>query len=513
MKTYTHPTINLPAGAVVVKFYDDLIIDTETETTPNIITADGIGDVTEGFDINFTDFLIGTLDFKLHNKDNYVLSTLLVNDYMRVAVFVNNKNYFHGMVDFNTIDSDTDSDPDYNSKYSNITFNAKGIFARLRDRTIAHTKFNMTSLDPVDPSFTSHYYLRELFRSFAFMAKCAYSSASDVQFVCSRIYKYTDSGTGAEEVSLKDLIIKTEYFDTFETSGLENNYTDNAETALAMLGRLAADFFFYPQVIYDGSSFKLKIIEKDCGTIITLPPVIKRKPVTKYVLKSLYVRLFNQPATLVDTDLWTLFGKPYPEAYYGDDIVIDQLHTNIIEEDSTTTTSGDTITVTPITINVGRTDFLDDSGEAKINSGGSVFSYTGKTSTTLTGCTVPSGSIVFASGAPVRRADFTHYDTNLVLLRDDTVFGPVFPVGAVENANGSYDDTSFNKAMAFAYKSIYYDATRWMKYVVHGLVADADMDKLFVGYQFVDNGDTFLIHEVTKSLLRNQTEILALKLT
>jgi hypothetical protein len=182
-----------------------------------------------------------------------------------------------------------------------------------------------------------------------------------------------------------------------------------------------------------------------------------------------------------------------------------------MDQDTTTTTSSGTITATPITISVGRTDFLDDSGSAKINAGASVFNYTSKTATSLVGCTVPSGSIVFSLAALVQRADHT-YHTNLILLRNDTVFGPVFPVETVYSLN-SYDGSSFTYAMASAIVSIYFYANGWATYMVKGLAADGDADKLFVGYQFTDNGDTYKIHSVKKSVSRNETEILALKIS
>ena len=52
MKTYTHPTITLPAGSVVVKFYDDT--GSGTETTPDIIVD--IGELVEGFDISIGEY-------------------------------------------------------------------------------------------------------------------------------------------------------------------------------------------------------------------------------------------------------------------------------------------------------------------------------------------------------------------------------------------------------------------------------------------------------------------------
>lgn len=511
MKVYTHPTINLPCGAVVVKFYDDRSSESGSETTPDIITD--IGDITEGFDFQYGELRLGDCNIKMHNKDNYVLGTLLAGQYARVSILIDNKNYFYGQIDFGKLPPIGGEDPDPDMKYSDIVIPAINILSRLKRIPIASVLYNLGTFDPVGPSWTSYYFLNELFRALAFSAKCAYVSGDDVYYNCERLFKYTDNGTGAQEVNLKDLIIKTDYFDTFDTSGFENNYEDNCDNALSMLSQLGKEFFFYPQITFDSTDFRLNIVERDNGTTITLPPVKKRDLAYKYLIRHLDVRLKNKPSTLVNTYLLDEYEKTYPEALYGDDIIIEQLHTNILDEDLTAVITTDGfLTTTESTMNVGRTDFMDDSGDAIVStSGGDVtFHYTGKSSTTLTGCTVDSGSYGYNVDDEVRRADHS-YNTNLILFRWDTIFGVQFTFTSVENPD-AFISNAFQGAIGRATKKIYYDATKWREFTVHGLKADLDMDKLAIGYQFIDSGNTYLIHEVTKSAMKNETVLIVLQI-
>lgn len=66
------------------------------------------------------------------------------------------------------------------------------------------------------------------------------------------------------------------------------------------------------------------------------------------------------------------------------------------------TSSGGTLSTSAIVVNLGNTTFFPASGQAKVikKSDGTtqLFSFTGKTLTTLTGCTIASGTFAFSAG-------------------------------------------------------------------------------------------------------------------
>lgn len=68
----------------------------------------------------------------------------------------------------------------------------------------------------------------------------------------------------------------------------------------------------------------------------------------------------------------------------------------------TQTTSGDTLSETPDTVSVQSTENFAESGTFKLfrNSDGEEIevTYTGKTDTTFTGCTIASGTFVYVAG-------------------------------------------------------------------------------------------------------------------
>ncbi len=654
MKTYIHPTINLPAGQVVVKFYDDLL-PTASENTDNIIVS--IGDTTEGFDFELGDLIVGSCEFELHNKNNYVLGTLLANNTLRISVTIDNKLYFYGEVDFETIDPGREDDPDINFKYSNIKFTANNTLAILKRVKVESIKNRLVMYGA--GSGSAYYYIRDLFRSFAYWAKLYDGSTMAVEYLISRKWQFTDSVLGLQNKDLKDMLIDRYYFDVGEH---ENNYEENANNALEMLGLLAKDFFLCFQIRYDGTNFLLRVIEKDNGTTVTLPSIKKAKPSLRYLVRSLAFQLKNMREGMSTASL--IYSYEKSSTYIGDDITIDNIHTNIerdyvgktqhsgtlsstqslLELDdgsmfpnkgeaiiysgsssqlfsfekkaATKTTAYGTLSVVGTTMNVGGTSNfpitgdayillqptkttssgtlstsgstinVEDahsfpiSGNAYIKSGGTKkpFNFTGKTATSLTGCTIDSGTFDYASGSPVIPAatekafhytgrtattltgctieggtfnyasnsavlpvgidpisfDFLvdckipmgtfSYNTNDVVEPDKDVYktnlrlylkdsdGTVKIVTGVKNPGGTVY-TSMHQAFIEAYKNIYYNYENWFEFTVYGLEASGDQDKLFPGYQFTYNGSTYLIHQVTKSLMKNESKVLALKIS
>lgn len=67
--------------------------------------------------------------------------------------------------------------------------------------------------------------------------------------------------------------------------------------------------------------------------------------------------------------------------------------------------SGGTLSTSAMTVSIVNTTFFPNSGEAKVikKSDGSsqVFSFTGKNETSLTGCTIATGTFTFSAGDKV----------------------------------------------------------------------------------------------------------------
>lgn len=499
MKTYTHPTINLPAGAVVVKFYCE--VDSGTETLTDMIEE--IGDVTYGFDVNLGDLYVESCSFLLHNVNNDVLSKLFFYQDLAVSVVVASKNYFYGQVDFTSLEVEDENDPSSDNHFSRVRFNAISYISWLKHKTIAECK---SKLGGYTGSVSGgYYYLREYFRAMAEFMVMAYALTTDVEYLVARKYQITE--TLLTDYELKDILINLDYFDS---ASYENNYTEICENGFDLFALICKDFFLIPQIIYDSTAgkFKLKLIERDNGTVITLPNVRKKKPSTRFLIRQLSITLKNIPETLPTSSLVYSYNKTY--GYYGDSFDHEHSHTNIARDNTTTASAGGTLTTSPITISVARTDFLNNSGDAVIIHSGTpkTFSYTGKTGSTLTGCTITSGSFAFSSGDVVQRDDY-NYSTNLLLYLKNSLTGLAQLIEYVENPD-TISSASFHAAIVGAYKNIYYDNEKWMWFEVVGLSADGDVHKLYPGYVFAYEGRNYLIHEVTKSLMNNVSSISAL---
>jgi hypothetical protein len=496
MKVYTHPTINIPAGAVVVKFFDAAL--SGAETTPNIIVKDGIGDVEDGFDLSLGELRIGSCDFKLRNKSNYVLGALLNTKALQAAVLIDNECYFFGDIDFNTIVPDTDVDPSSDLHFSNINFTANGILSTAQYITLPDLKSYVFTHFSSIYSDVNFYYLDKIFQGFCAML----GVGTTINYECERLYnRLTNS------YKLKDLIFNIQWL----TNGgdvWENAYPASLNSSFNMLGILARDFFFFPSVIYDGTNFQLKIIEKDSGSAITLPPVKKRAPASKYLMHSISATLKNMPAVPNGSDI----GMDYSFAngeHYGDDLTLDFYHTNISKKFFMTAVGGATLSTSPITINVDDTSLFGYAGTLSIinNTGTQQFTYTGKTSNSLTGCTIDSGSFVYVNGNKIS-ADGKLYSTNLVFFINDLDL----LVDSITNPD-AVNYAAFNEALTQAYKKCYYDKGKWVDYTVRGLKAGGYLQNILPGKQFTDGGGTFLIHTIKRSAANNETVLTCLNIS
>lgn len=316
MKTYTHPTIILPAGPVVVKFYDDS--KAGAETTPDIIVVKGIGDVEEGFDINLGDLYLPSLELILRNRDNYVMGTLLDTKTLRVSVTVNNEYYFFGCLDLNNTTPDL-LECSANIAFGNITVKAAHIFSRLTKKTIADINADLVAI--VDPKNT-HFYIRQFFRLIAQYCGLTFATFADLDLQLARKFKYA-IGVGYQEYNLDKVLLLKEYLNS--AAPLPNYYVGRVNNAFDLLTELAKDFFFYPSVIYDPvHGFRLRIVEKDNPYMtIYLGKVKKSSPSIKYCLNSLTTELANVPDGADKTNFLFINQQPYPDL---GDVVLNDLH-------------------------------------------------------------------------------------------------------------------------------------------------------------------------------------------
>lgn len=311
MKIYTHPDIILPAGTVVVKFYDKN--GSGSETTPNIIEA--IGDTEDGFDYQLGDYVAKECEFTFWNKDNYALDLIMDVPVLKVSVVVSGDLYFYGEIYRDTIDIDDDA--------NRISITAIDGLASLQKISLSAFKTKLSGY----PGYfnTDYFYLREVFRVMAEYADLKYSSVLDsVDYKLSRKYKY-DNGLDMTIVNMNNIAININYFDDVDT--YENAYSNVISNTLELLALYMRDFFFYPMIYFDGTDLRLRILERDYEQWITLPSIIEENRAVNYVVKTVKVTLDN---ILEGTSLTSLdYGITEPDNLYGDSFELKHKHTNI----------------------------------------------------------------------------------------------------------------------------------------------------------------------------------------
>jgi len=308
MKTYTHPTINLPAGAVEVKFYDDS--KSGSETTPDIIEK--IGDVEEGFEFDFGTYRAPSLDITVWDKNGYALGTLLNTKTLRISVLVDGEVYFFGMVDLRTFD------PAQNLK-KRVNFTSQHIFTTLKYYLIDNFYTDISNIIDGPEQKTR---IRSYFRFIA--QHCHLKNFLSDDIVYSTVRKYAWDDGGLVEYELKDVLLDNDYWYGIR----ENRYDALYENAFQLFNCFMRDFLFFPSVVYDGSDFKLKIREKDYydQTLIGLQGIKSKKPEFNY-LRKILIDLKNRPEGFDDTDI--KFKKELSFPTEGEEYEVIHTHTNI----------------------------------------------------------------------------------------------------------------------------------------------------------------------------------------
>lgn len=316
MKTYTHPTINLPAGAVVVKFFDP--DGTGTETTPKIIEE--IGDVEDGFDINLGEFWAGNCTIKFHNENNYV-SALAQLTGLSVSILVDNELYFLGDIAPNDAGFDVIETSSTNA-LGTIEINFINRLAKL-------SRYPITNLgDDIDVAYDTYIYMSVIFQYMAAFLGLKSAATTDVDYIVTRLF--SDNNTFPTSWFIKNIVTEIGFL---KTSSIANHYSNRLDNAYDLLAELSKDFFFYPSMFYDGVDYKLIITERDCGRVITAGSIKDTKPSNKYFVDSLHTFLGGAPDGFNMTDLE--FNSEQTNKGHGDKVEIEMHHTNIIRNDGT----------------------------------------------------------------------------------------------------------------------------------------------------------------------------------
>ena len=331
MKTYTHPTIAMPAGDVVVIFKDP----TKTGSVTLSKCIVDIGDVEEGFDYELGELWVPSCSIRFTNKSNELLATMFDTYSLEVEIYVDDELYFIGDVDFESINPNELYEDSY-SLIGEFELDALHRFARLRNYRMGDSLtafdpgsflYNISSLS--DPT-TSQFKFGTFFQYAASFMGLKADSASDVNYIRHRQFRFTAPDTSVFTKELKDIVLFRYYLiDTYYNNYYSNKYKD----CFGLLGDLAKDFFFYPRIIYDGTNLKLEIVERDIERTITGLNVEKTLPKTKYLFNQINTRLANMPDNFDTTDL--IFNSKSSYVYSGDTFLHEMMHTNIERDDGT----------------------------------------------------------------------------------------------------------------------------------------------------------------------------------
>ena len=580
MKTYTHPTINLPCGAVVVKFYDDA--GSGTETTPDIIT--NISDMEEGFDINIGDFILPEVTITMHNKSNYVLGTLFNTAFLRVAIFVDNELHFYGdsLLEYTTKD-----DPSTDSHYSEIETVFLHHFSVLRDVDADAFEFNVYNNAGAEFSFVDdvtglrYLYMKTLFFEVAYRLGVKYAGGStDINWILNR--DYLNLNWLSDPVDLRNICA---YDQQFNIANLpENGLSARFENALDVFAQLCKDFQIFPTIVHDGTDFKLQIRERDRARSITLPSIKGKEISGREKITEMLVDLDGHPE-----DYTNVFLTQYDaEARnFGDKIEHWMHHTNIdalYEGDanelimngsdwndadsdgvpdewgfiqgtaSITTATGFTGNVLKVTVggSGGLTTFQNtdiDQGRTyklsfKYNSS-SISStievrennLTNRLIKTLTNNpgSATSEEIIFVArgGGGIKFLVTDGSAGGSYILLDEVSLIEVWQTSIVwgmEQPDAGDDFIaidyvviqqdplttldSFQLAVAEHYADIYYNKDGWMRFVFKGIKAEysssTKLEYLAPGYNFTYNSIEYHIQSVNKSIVKNESSVLAI---
>lgn len=323
MKTYTHPTIIMPCGSVIVVFKDPS--KTGTVTLDKCIV--NIGDVEEGFDYNLGDYIAPSCSIKFTNASNSLLTDMLDTYTLEVEITINNEGYFIGDLVFESIKPDMLYE-DSSNLIGEFTAEFLGRLARLEKYSLSNLDSDISTI--ADPN-TAECTYGLIFQKLA--AKLGLKSAvkSDIDYLTHRKYKWWNTGDPGSPLYLMSLDYVAIEKNFLDTDAGNNYYGARLTNTYELLGEMAREFFFFPTIYKSGSDWILRITEKDYERTITLDPIKKTSPTRKHVLNKLLVQLNNMPDGFTTTDL--IFQSSRSFNNLGDDLDLYMHHTNIDRSD------------------------------------------------------------------------------------------------------------------------------------------------------------------------------------
>lgn len=513
MKVYTHPTIVTRAGNCIVKFYDES--KSGTETMPDCI--EDIGDVEEGFDIDLGAPYLPDCTLKLHNVNNYVLGTLLDTYTLEFSITVNNEYYFYGVVDFER--SGAKGIETASTLLGTVTIKGSHLFSKLQAVSLTEVSDAISSTsDPLSNSI----YMRQIFRVIAQKSGLYWTTFSDVSLLLKRLFYFYDDINNEEiEKYLDEVVItKSQLLVTTSDTVFAGFLQRKIDNLFDLLSILCKDFFLYPSIFYDGTNFKLRIMEKDAGYPISGLTVKKSEPYKKYFLRKLTTSLVEMPLTVNKNNIY--YSDELTEKTIGDDVKLVLNFTNIDTVDGLNPTGSGTLNQTPSNITTTGNDVNGGAGTALITVSGTTteFKYNYKLGNTFYGCTVQSGTVNYTNTSVITNSAGVYLTHNKIYLYWAWA-GDIGLINEVRNyrftVGSGYDRyDSFAQAMHELYKQIYYDNDNWRNIDVVGLGATHSVSNkllhLMPGSTFTHFSQFHFIHSVRKSLTKNETEITAIVL-
>lgn len=514
MKTYTHPTITLPAGSVVVKFYDDT--GSGTETTPDIIVD--IGELVEGFDISIGEYYAPVIELKMHNKNNYLLGSLLNTDNLRCAIFINSELFFYGHLTGNYSSED---DPSSGLVYTELDVSFEHHFAYLRNTSALDFEEDLYNnavgvLSFVDDT-TSKRYLKFKAILYEFASALGLKTASTgdcgVNYIMNREY-FSESDYPMNPVYLKDICFLDKQLIGYSLCDETTTLDDETPTDLDVVnGEMFPEFGEATLVTTLNVVERISYTGKTGDTLTGVTCSSASFNVTSTVkiypgngVPNLWSNRFD--------DAFQIFGELLREfslipriTHDGTDFVL-----QIQERDTSRSID------TPI-IKGSRITFRDTLTRLKIDLAGRPDEYVTSYLTLET-----SGTNNYGDDVEIEM-HHTNYDvtdedwrTTMLWGKDDSGAGDHYvEIDAILEYGGSTTRETFQVSLYTHLTDFFYKKKNWREVKVKGLSGlyggNTKLEYLAPGYNYTSNSVLYHIHTTSKSLTKNETVLTVLPMT
>lgn len=506
MKVYTHPTIKLPAGDVVVKFYDDA--GSGTENTPNIIV--NIGDLVEGFDINIGEYNAPVIDIRMHNKGNYLLGTLLNNNNLRCAIFISNELFFLGHL---TSSFSSEDDPSSGLVYTELDVSFEHHFAALRNVTALSFENSLYNnavgiLSWQDDNTNKRYLkFKAIFYEIADILglKTAATGDAGVTYILQRQY-FSGGDYPTNPEYLKDIVFLDKQLIGYSLCDETVTLEDDTPTNLDIIdGELFPEYGSALLVTALGVEEKINYTSRSGNTLIDVTCTSPTFNVTNTVkiypgngIPNLWSKRFG--------NVFQIFGEMLREfalipriVHDGTDFVL-----QIQERDTSRSI------IPPIVLGQKIT-FRDTVTSLSVD-------LAGRPDEVVSNYLTLSAVLSNNYGDQVDiEMHHTNYDiwsgewrTTMLWGKDKSGAGEYYvDIDAILNYNAVTTTETFQVSLYTLLLGFYYNKKNWRRIKVKGLRGLFDeankLEYLSPGYNFTYNGVLYHIHQTNKSITKNET--------